>query len=286
MVFESPLSGDVTPVVLGEASLADAFALSAAAGWNQVDADWRMMLACGESFGYAARDGRLIASAVILPYGGSFGWISMVLVDRAWRRRGLATKLLGRCIERLESLGLAPVLDATPDGATVYEKLGFKPVFPLTRWQRDGSGSINGKPSEGSGLQGRGVRTAIAYDREVFGGSRSEIIASLATRAGGLGRVSEDGRGFLLARDGREALQIGPLFADDPEWALEALDDALHRVSSSVCLDVPDCHADVAKLLQESGFRVQRTLTRMVRGALDTAGDPSRMFVVAGPELG
>ena len=49
---------------------------------------------------YAVRaQGRVIATAATLPYGAC-AWISMVLVAGTHRRRGLATRLLHRCIAR------------------------------------------------------------------------------------------------------------------------------------------------------------------------------------------
>ena len=103
---------------------ADAEALVAEAGWNQVAADWRIFLDFGTA--YAVRSGgRVIATAATLPYGGRCAWISMVLVSAEHRRRGLATRLLHRCISDITASGLVPVLDATPAGAKVYAPLGF-----------------------------------------------------------------------------------------------------------------------------------------------------------------
>ena len=53
-------------------------------------------------------------------------WISMVLVAGTHRRRGLATRLLHRCIADVTAAGLVPVLDATPAGAKVYAPLGIQ----------------------------------------------------------------------------------------------------------------------------------------------------------------
>ncbi len=115
--------------------LAGALALSREAHWNQVEADWSMMLTAGDAIGIENSQGRLIASALSLPYGDRFGWISMVLVTADWRNQGLATRLMNSCIERLEDHGLVPVLDATPAGANVYRPLGFVPQYGFQRWQ-------------------------------------------------------------------------------------------------------------------------------------------------------
>jgi len=116
---------------LALADLADAEALVAEAGWNQVAADWRIFLDFGTAYAVRA-GGRVIATAATLPYGRC-AWISMVLVSAAHRRQGLATRLLHRCISDIEASGLVPVLDATPAGAKVYAPLGFEAAWGFTR---------------------------------------------------------------------------------------------------------------------------------------------------------
>src|SRR5690242_16287105 len=98
-------------------------ALSVEAGWNQVPADWRVMLDHGEGIAVTAPGGTLAATAVTHGFG-AVGWISMVLVGKAFRRRGIATDLIARCVEILQAKGATPGLDATEAGRLVYEPLG------------------------------------------------------------------------------------------------------------------------------------------------------------------
>src|SRR3954466_10919580 len=77
--------------------------------------------------------GRVIATAGTMPYGGKFGWVSMVLVANDHRRQGLATRLLHRCVHDLTAGGLVPVLDATPTGKTIYRPLGFEETWGYHR---------------------------------------------------------------------------------------------------------------------------------------------------------
>src|SRR5258708_14904841 len=83
---------------------------------------------------YAVRaQSRVVGTAAWLPYGGRCAWISMVLVTAAQRRRGLATRLLQRCITDATAAGLVPVLDATPAGRTVYAPFGFQEAWGFAR---------------------------------------------------------------------------------------------------------------------------------------------------------
>src|ERR1044072_3867317 len=117
---------------LAVTELPDAEALVAEAGWNQVAADWRMFLDFGTAYAVRAQ-GRLVATAAWIPYGAR-AWISMVLVTAGERRRGLATRLLHRCIADVTEAGLVPVLDATPAGSQVYAPLGFKEAWGFARF--------------------------------------------------------------------------------------------------------------------------------------------------------
>ena len=137
---------------LGEDDLEWALALSAEAGWNQVAADWLLMLRLGS--GFAVRDGgRVVATSLALPYPPVFGWVSMVLVHEPYRRRGLATRLVERAMAVLTGDGLVPVLDATPAGAEVYGRMGFRPVGNLLRWR--GTGGAGARRRAGTAGQRR-----------------------------------------------------------------------------------------------------------------------------------
>jgi GNAT superfamily N-acetyltransferase len=130
---------EAAEVVLGHADMADALLLSDEARWNQTAADWAVFIDHGQCFG--VRDGgRLVATAAILPYGGGFGWVSMVLVTADWRRRGLASTLMSRCIAALRARGCAALLDATPEGALVYAQQGFRSQCGMARWRGMGFG--------------------------------------------------------------------------------------------------------------------------------------------------
>src|ERR1051325_4362218 len=126
-------------IQLGVEAAREGLVLSAEAHWNQNEADWRFFLENGTVFGIRDGDGRLIATAALLPYSGGNAWISMVLVTQAWQRRGLATKLVDACLAQATAQGLTPWLDATPAGAKVYGPLGFKPVLELRRLRLAGA---------------------------------------------------------------------------------------------------------------------------------------------------
>ena len=130
---------------LTTADLAGALHLSAAAQWNQSEADWRHMLAQGQGWAIHGRNAagtpRIAASTVVLPYG-TFAWISMVLVLPELRRRGYATQLLRHALAHLAAKGLTAVLDATSAGRAVYSKQGFGDTWGFARYRREARAAV------------------------------------------------------------------------------------------------------------------------------------------------
>ena len=270
--------------------IAAACALNAAVGWNQVAADWRIMLELGRGFASDDHAGNLIATAITLPYEG-FAWISMVLVAAAYRRRGLATRLMRHCIGELTAAGVVPVLDATPAGQPVYRALGFHGVWGMKRLAGPAGRAA---PPPMQNLIIKPIAAADwpmlrAYDAAAFGAERGRLLMHLQTRRPALGLLAlryGEIAGFMLGRDGRVASQFGPLVAEDAEVAAALLAQGLAAASGRVYIDLADRHADVAAWLAAGGFQVERPLTRMVFGGAMAFDDPARSFVVAGPELG
>ena len=299
MALSDPEIGRLTPDRLAEAQ-----ALVTEAGWNQVTADWRIFLELGTVYAVRAplrhspaktgvnalslgEGARVIATAATLPYG-HHAWISMVLVAAGHRRRGLATRLLDRCIADITGSGRVPVLDATPAGRTVYVPLGFRAAWGFTRLtsQRRSIaahvGAIEVLPITDS------VWPALcAYDAAVFGADRSEVLARLRGRLPANLFAQRGGHitGMLLGRDGRTASHLGPLIAEDDATAMALLAHGL-RIDGPVYIDLSDAKSDVRGWLEASGFSVQRPFTRMLLGRAESFDDLRRTFAVIGPEFG
>ena len=274
-------------VELGPAEAAEAQPLVVEAGWNQTEADWRLMLGRGDGVGM--RDGRrLIASALALPFGSRFGWISMVLVAGAWRRQGLATRLMDDRIAWLEARGIVPVLDATPAGREVYRRQSFDDLWTLTRFIATGprldAPGLGARP-----LAAEDLPAVRALDRRAFGADRSFVLEDLLARAPRHAFVLErDGAlaGFVLARPGRAALHLGPLVASSTRVAAALAAAALRGVAGAVLIDVPDAREDFVAALRTAGFTAQRPYTRMLRGPDPGLGESGFVHAIAGPELG
>jgi len=272
--------------------LPDAETLVREAGWNQVAADWEIFRALGTV--YAARsEGRVVATAAILPYG-KFAWISMVLVLPQYRRHGLGTKLLQRCVATLKEQGRVPVLDATPAGRPLYRAMGFEDSWGYHRLVRQNAGPLTIVAPDVGGLSVRPIAdedwtTLCAYDAAVFGANRSALLQRLRGRLPAAELIAERRgqiAGFLFGRAGRSAVQVGPLVAEDDLVAGALLARALGAIKGPVYLDFADAKNELRAELVRSGFSAQRPLTRMLLGRATAYDDGSRTFAVVGPEFG
>lgn len=271
----------LTSVVLGPADVPDGLALSDAAGWNQTADDWRLFITQGRVFGLRnGGEGPLVATAAALPYEGGIGWVSMVLVNPAWRHQGLATALMARCVAHLRSLGATPVLDATPAGQQAYLRIGFEDGFALARWE----GTVSA--TDASPLPPADTATVSALDAQANACGRGFLLADFLQRTGTRVGLSPARTGFVIAREGRRATQIGPLVADDERSALALLQTAVAGLSGRVFLDVPERWAALRAWLEQAGFVRQRSFVRMALGVAPIASVNDRLFVLAGPEFG
>jgi GNAT superfamily N-acetyltransferase len=265
--------------------ISDCLALSAEADWNQTSADWALFLRHGSVFGLPADHAGIVATGAVLPYSGDFAWISMVLVARSRRRERIGTSILEACCAEVARRGLVSMLDATPAGARIYRPLGFEGMFSLSRWQ--GVGEPRARRASGiRAMAAADIAAVTAFDAAAFGADRGFLLQSIVGRLPQLALVAEDKAGFVLARPGRIATQIGPVVAANEDVAADLLDAALGRVSGPVFLDLIDGREILARRLRQGGFTVQRPFLRMGLKRRVPFGDAARLFVVAGPEFG
>jgi ribosomal protein S18 acetylase RimI-like enzyme len=269
-----------------------ACALSTEVHWNQSVADWRMLLELGRGFAVLGEDGAIVATAVVLPYERRFAWIGMVIVTAVFRRRGLATRLLERCVTSIAQTGAVAILDATPAGREVYRKLGFIDTWELQRYAGAGSPVAEeaGAAVRVRGMTLRDLDGLCGADTETFGADRSALLRALFERKPQAALVAEraDGTlaGLTFERAGRTATQIGPVVADDAATALALVAHAVRSTTGPLMIDVPLEHVRVNAWLEAHGFAVERPFTRMQHGVAKPYGRLEKTFAIAGPELG
>lgn len=263
--------------------------LKQAAGWNQTEADWQLLLRLDSGAHLVAEYAGIPAGTLTAIDYGSFRWIGMVLVDPAYRKKGIGTALLREAI-RQAGADLTLRLDATPAGRQLYTQLGFVAERALYRMERPPMPLPLPTAFSCQPLQAGDIGRIAIYDAAVFGTKRQAVLENLWEREpsfAGYTQLQGHITGYFLGRKGSEYLQIGPLVANDRAAARALLTHALTASADQpVVLDTFVQDGVWLSLLHELGFRQQRPLIRMYHGAPPPMGQPHRHFAIAGPELG
>ena len=263
--------------------------LCRAARWNQLEADWRRLLAIepGGLFVCEA-DGRPCATASTTSYGTQSGWIGMLLVHADFRRRGIGTAMIQRCIETLEAKRIESIkLDATDQGRPVYRKIGFRDERPIVRYA--GAVPPGATPHRGVRPMAAADWPAVAaLDRPAFGADRLRLLRRLAEDGRAVvARGAEGLRGFGFSRPGHDAAFLGPVVAADAEAALAVVETLLADLpEGQVFWDVLADHRAAVGMAESFGLAVDRRLTRMVLGEKMNPGEVGLVYGAAGFELG
>jgi GNAT superfamily N-acetyltransferase len=240
------------------------------AGWNQTRADLtRLFHHQPEGCFVAEVLGRPIGTITTTSHGRDVAWIGMMLVHPDFRRQGIATVLMNRSIDWLHESGIACIkLDATPEGAAVYEQLGFCAEYGLKRYVRAGH-----EP---------GVRLATTtidfqiptLDAQAFGADRSDYLKRLAKDS----RVVSVADGYGMIRPGRVASYLGPVIAESSNAARAIVERLLEGITHTIYWDLPDPNSEAVCMANDLGFEPVRTLSRMWLGNRRVIDRPEFVF--------
>ncbi|SRR6266567_133440 len=259
-----------------------AMQLSEQAGWNQTTEDWRMLMDLAPEGCFAIEvDGELAATTTLICYGHRLAWIGMVLTELSYRGRGFARRLLTQALTQADELRIETVkLDATDQGRTLYEKLGFRFEQAVERWTRPGS---TGSSSTTPLVEAHPVEDWRGADQRAFGADRSRLLARLAQRGQPL--LFLDGS-YLLTRPGRQTRYLGPSVCEAPATARALMERVLQIAGVQDCLwDLLPRNTNAAAIARDLAFTPTRHLHRMVRGK-DLRAKDEMIYAIAGFELG
>lgn len=272
--------------------IAFADALRATAGWNQSEHDWAGYLEFEPDGCFLAEvNGRPAGTATTIAYAERFGWIGMVLVHPDQRRLGVGSRLLREAIGSLQRRGVRCIkLDATPMGKKVYVPLGFVEEYELTRYEGTAPVRAWTPNDEIAPLASADFVAVVRLDALGFGAERERVLRSLSARHPELSFVARrmgEVVGFLLAREGANAVQVGPWVARDAAVADQLLLACFERTPGRrMFIDVVGPNSAANEIVRRHGFTVQRTLTRMFLGENAHPGETSLVYGISSPEKG
>lgn len=278
-----------------------AHALRDLIGWNQTINDWQRLVAYEPKGCFVAEwEGSPAGTATTTCYGTELAWIGMVLVHPQYRRRGIGKALLEHCLEHLRESRISCIkLDATPLGKPLYEQLGFREEWALTRWSKDFSkyqeevAAPRSEIESGANLRSwkqSGITQIGQFDSAAFGVSRERMLELLAqgSKRCIIHTSSDDSiTGYGMLRAGSKADYLGPLVATSDQTALALISTLLSGpLERSVYWDIPDANVAAVTKAKDLGFAPQRPLLRMHLGRNENPGQPASCFGIADPAIG
>ncbi len=276
----------------GAGDIAFAHQVRQLAGWNQTEPDWRGYLEFEPEGCFIAEvGGQPAGTATTIRYGQRFGWIGMVLVHPDQRRHGVGTALLRQSIAYLQRAGVSSIkLDATPLGKKVYVPMGFVDEYEISRYEGIAPAVAPETPAAVSRFSSDDLGDVARFDAPIFGADRAHVIRALRARNPDwcfVRRENGEITGYLVARQGASAIQVGPWIAGTPADAAALFNAFLAGVAGRrVFVDVPAPNSGGNNLVEKHGFTVQRTLTRMYLGQNTHPGTPALIYSTGGPEKG
>ena len=261
------------------------------ARWNQVAEDWELLLrmSLGGSF-VAMYQGKPAGTTLTIAYANSFSWIGMVLVDPAYRGRGIGTHLLRNALTFAQSQG--PVLlDATALGQPLYHSLGFEAIGEVARLQLAAPRSIvSSRVGDIRSVQVEDLPKLLAYDQRKVQFKRAVLLEDFLRRGPAYAFVAYQDQqlvGYTLGRTGSHFHHIGPLVAEKQEVGQALLKQAMAAAPpQALIIDVPMIQEGWYAWLIQQGFFLQRPLTRMCLGSAEKALYSLNQYAIAGPALG
>jgi hypothetical protein len=165
-------------------------------------------------------------------------------------------------------------------------KVGFSPSAQ-SRWGKPAV-RVAGKPHPTTEATPDVFPDLIEFDRRMTGTDRAKMLGRLFEEFPEHLRLVMGGdklEGFITARPGANAVQIGPCIAT-ANAGPSLLSDALNRwAGKPVFVDIPLDYVYAVKIAESSGLRVQRCFTRMCRG-VRVSDDVQALWASSGPEKG
>lgn len=216
------------------------------------------------------------------------GYAGLMGVRQEFQRQGLGLALMRHLLAWLDQQGVQQVLlDASPLGQPLYEKLGFVAGDQVYVLQRPTGQPEIQRPTEVQLISRINLDRVTATDMGAFGADRRGLLQALLKiypeRAFLL--VDDQGhlKGYLIVQEKR----IGPWVMEDPSGAELLLRAALSLpFRGPVSVVVPGENSGAIALLHKYGFEIARVNRHMMRVSDVPVGQREKIFAQTSLSLG
>ena len=259
-----------------------------AAGWNQLEEDWRVFFQSSGSGAFLGeKEGSVVGTVAFMRYD-SLAWIAMMLVDPQERGAGIGAQLMDHALSALSDARCVG-LDATPLGEPLYRRCGFVNEYGMVRTKATVEAArFEMATGHARRMTLEDLSDMLARDREVFGADRGPLLAGLFHRAPECAWIVKDTavRGYCFGRPGRLYQQLGPVVAEDRATARDLVAHCLSKLDGKLfVIDAPRLDREWIAWLESVGFTEERPFVRMFRRGHTHPGSPARQYAITGPEF-
>jgi ribosomal protein S18 acetylase RimI-like enzyme len=255
MIIEPFAPGDITAFLK----------LAQCEGWVADEWEFRFLLEQFPVGCFVAREpnGHTTGFVTALLHSRS-GWIGNLIVAEESRGQGLGETLFRSALTSLYGAGAETVwLTASPAGAPLYEKSGFRKIDTIVRWV--GSGKLrrgsHDREEKAAWLTDQGHD----LDQRCWGDDRPELLGVTAQRATYAGYSEE---GFIICQPGSAGMQLGPFSAASPASAEQLFNSAAKVIpaTSKILLDAPLSNRAAVRLFKRSQLTMAGSTLLMYAG--------------------
>ena len=217
-----------------------------------------------------------------------FAYVGLMGVRRESQRQGVGLALMQHILAWLDREHVRQVvLDASPLGQPLYEKLGFVAGEEVYILQRQTGGLTFQCPAEIQPLSLQNLDLITASDKRAFGADRSRLLRALLEIYPQRAFLLNDGQGGISGYVIAQEKRIGSWVIENAAMAEVLLKTALSLpFNGKVSVVVPGENTDALAFLQRYGFATVRVNRHMVRGLVAPTGQRGKIYAQASLSLG
>lgn len=225
---------------------------------------------------------------------GKVGWIGFLIVNKKYRRIGVGTLLMKKAIGYLQDNGVETIkLDAVPEIADLYRKLGFVDEFESLRFMRINKNGTYTVSTNISPLKRDDLRKTAVFDSHYFGANRLKVLSELYEDSPEHCFISHAGSniaGYIMFYEAERGYRIGP-WVCDPAYSSTAKELVIKCMetlenNTEVYIGVPAANNLAVRILQDLGFNQFSRSIRMHFGEKLNTERLEGVFAIGGAEKG
>jgi GNAT superfamily N-acetyltransferase len=218
----------------------------------------------------------------------SFAYVGMMAVLTTYQRQGIGLALMEYLLDWLDRQKVPMVLlDASPSGQSLYERLGFVAYKNVEILQRSAGQPFFPCPKSIRPVSVSDLDRLSVDDTNAFGGDRSRVLCLLLETYPGRAFLFPDRSGQINGYLFAQANRLGPWVMQTGEDAEELLQAALSLpYAGPISVAVPEENAGAFPLLKRYGFEPIRVNRHMGRGSGAPAGERGKIFGQTSLSLG